>query len=354
MAVLCLADSITDLKERLSRIVIGYTYDDKEVKAKDIKAEGAMCALLKDAIKPNLVQTLENTPCFMHGGPFANIAHGCNSVQATKLALKLSDYVITEAGFGADLGAEKFLDIKCRIAGLKPSAVVIVATVRALKYNGGVAKADLGPENVEALKKGIVNLGKHIENIGKFGVPVIVAINRFLTDTDAELKTIEDYCKSLGAEFALAEVFAKGGEGGVELAKKLVETIETKESNYAPIYDEKLPIKEKIEIITKEIYGGDGVIFTPAAEKQIATLEAAGYGQLPVCMAKTQYSLSDNEKLLGRPEGFKITIREVKAYAGAGFVTALSGNIMTMPGLPKSPAAERIDIAEDGTITGLF
>ena len=354
MAILCMASDLADLKERLSRIVIGYTYDDKEVKAKDIKAEGAMCALLKDAIKPNLVQTLENTPCFMHGGPFANIAHGCNSVQATKLALKLSDYVITEAGFGADLGAEKFLDIKCRIAGLKPSAVVIVATVRALKYNGGVAKADLGPENVEALKKGIVNLGKHIENIGKFGVPVIVAINRFLTDTDAELKTIEDYCKSLGAEFALAEVFAKGGEGGVELAKKLVETIETKESNYAPIYDEKLPIKEKIEIITKEIYGGDGVIFTPAAEKQIATLEAAGYGQLPVCMAKTQYSLSDNEKLLGRPEGFKITIREVKAYAGAGFVTALSGNIMTMPGLPKSPAAERIDIAENGTITGLF
>ncbi len=354
MAILCMADNLSDLKERLSKIVIGYTYDDKEVKAKDIKAEGAMCALLKDAIKPNLVQTLENTPCFMHGGPFANIAHGCNSVQATKLALKLSDFVITEAGFGADLGAEKFLDIKCRIAGLKPSAVVIVATVRALKYNGGVAKADLGTENIEALKKGIVNLGKHIENIGKFGVPVVVAINRFLTDTDAELKTIEDYCKSLGAEFALAEVFAKGGDGGVELAQKLVNTLKTKESNYAPIYDEKLPIKEKIEIITKEIYGGDGVIFTPAAEKQIATLEAAGYGNLPVCMAKTQYSLSDNEKLLGRPEGFKITIREVKAYAGAGFVTALSGNIMTMPGLPKSPAAERIDIDNDGTITGLF
>ena len=354
MAILCMASDLSDLKERLSKIVIGYTYDDKEVKAKDIKAEGAMCALLKDAIKPNLVQTLENTPCFMHGGPFANIAHGCNSVQATKIALKLSDYVITEAGFGADLGAEKFLDIKCRIARLKPAAVVIVATVRALKYNGGVAKADLGPENVDALKKGIVNLGKHIENIGKFGVPVVVAINRFLTDTDAELKTIEDYCKSLGAEFALAEVFAKGGEGGVELAEKLVSTIENKESNYAPIYDVKLPIKEKIATIVKEIYGGDGVTFLPAAEKQIATLEASGYGELPVCMAKTQYSLSDNDKLLGRPEGFTVTIREVKAYAGAGFVTAYAGNIMTMPGLPKVPAAEKIDIDNDGMITGLF
>ena len=354
MAVLCMANDLCDLKERLSRIVVGYTYDDKEVKAKDLCAEGAMCALLKDAIKPNLVQTLENTPCFMHGGPFANIAHGCNSVQATKLALKLSDYVITEAGFGADLGAEKFLDIKCRIAGLKPSAVVIVATVRALKYNGGVAKADLGAENVEALKKGIVNLGKHIENIGKFGVPVVVAINRFMSDTDAELATIEDYCKAQGAEFALCEVFAKGGEGGEELAKKLIATINEKESNYAPLYDEKLPIKEKIETIVKEIYGGDGVVFTPAAEKQIATLTASGYGELPVCMAKTQYSLSDNEKLLGRPEGFKVTIREVKAYAGAGFVTAYAGNIMTMPGLPKSPAAERIDIDNDGVITGLF
>ena len=354
MAVLCMANDLCDLKERLSRIVVGYTYDDKEVKAKDLCAEGAMCALLKDAIKPNLVQTLENTPCFMHGGPFANIAHGCNSVQATKLALKLSDYVITEAGFGADLGAEKFLDIKCRIAGLKPSAVVIVATVRALKYNGGVAKADLGAENVEALKKGIVNLGKHIENIGKFGVPVVVAINRFMSDTDAELATIEDYCKAQGAEFALCEVFAKGGEGGEELAKKLIATINEKESNYAPLYDEKLPIKEKIETIVKEIYGGDGVVFTPAAEKQIATLTATGYGELPVCMAKTQYSLSDNEKLLGRPEGFMVTIREVKAYAGAGFVTAYAGNIMTMPGLPKSPAAERIDIDNDGVITGLF
>ena len=354
MAILCMANDLEDLKNRLSNIVIGYTYDDKEVKAKDIKAEGAMCALLKDAIKPNLVQTLENTPCFMHGGPFANIAHGCNSVQATKLALKLSDYVITEAGFGADLGAEKFLDIKCRIADLKPSAVVIVATVRALKYNGGVLKADLGNENIDALKKGIVNLGKHIENIGKFGVPVVVAINRFLTDSDAELSTIEEYCRSLGAEFALAEVFAKGGEGGIELAKKLVSVLDKNEADFAPIYDAELPIKEKIEKIVKEIYGGDAVTFLPAAEKQIATLEATGYGKLPICMAKTQYSLSDNEKLLGRPCGFTVTIREVKAYAGAGFVTAYAGNIMTMPGLPKVPAAEKIDIDNNGVITGLF
>ena len=353
MAILCMANDLDDLKERLSNIVIGYTYDDKEVKAKDIKAQGAMCALLKDAIKPNLVQTLENTPCFMHGGPFANIAHGCNSVQATKLALKLSDYVITEAGFGADLGAEKFLDIKCRIADLKPSAVVIVATVRALKYNGGVAKADLGEENVEALKKGVANLGKHIENIGKFGLPVVVAINRFMSDTDAELSAIEEYCKSLGAEFSTAEVFAKGGEGGKELAEKLVSVIEKNEANYKPIYDLDLSIKEKIEKIVKEIYGGDGVTFLPAAEKQIKAIEDAGYKNLPVCMAKTQYSLSDNEKLLGRPEGFTVTIKEVKAFAGAGFVTAYSGNIMTMPGLPKVPSAEKIDIV-DGNIIGLF
>ena len=353
MAILCMANDIDDLKERLSNIVVGYTYDDKEVKAKDINAQGAMCALLKDAIKPNLVQTLENTPCFMHGGPFANIAHGCNSVQATKLALKLSDYVITEAGFGADLGAEKFLDIKCRIAGLNPSAVVIVATVRALKYNGGVAKADLGAENVDALKKGIVNLGKHIENIGKFGLPVVVAINRFMTDTDAELSAIEEYCKSMGAEFSTAEVFAKGGEGGMELAQKLVSVLDKNEANYKPIYDLKLSIKEKIEKIVKEIYGGDGVTFLPAAEKQIKAIEEAGYSELPVCMAKTQYSLSDNEKLLGRPEGFTVTIKEVKAFAGAGFVTAYSGNIMTMPGLPKVPSAEKIDIV-DGNIIGLF
>ena len=354
MAILCMASDLADLKVRLGKIIVGYTYDGKEVKAKDIKAEGAMCALLKDAIKPNIVQTLENTPCLMHGGPFANIAHGCNSVQATKIALKLSDYVITEAGFGADLGAEKFLDIKCRIADLKPSATVLVATVRALKYNGGVAKADLGAENLDALKKGIVNLGKHIENLRQYGIPVIVAINRFGQDTDAELKMIEDYCKDNGADFALSEVFAKGGEGGIELAEKLVDVIENTESNFAPIYDEKLPIKDKIETIVKKIYGGEGVTFAPAAQKQIAELEKNGYGELPVCMAKTQYSLSDDAKQLGRPEGFTVTIREVRAFAGAGFVTAYAGNIMTMPGLPKEPAANKIDIDENGTIVGLF
>ena len=354
MAILCMAKDLKDLKERLGRIVVGTTYDGKEIKASDIKAEGAMCALLKDAIKPNLVQTLENTPCLMHGGPFANIAHGCNSVQATKIAMKLSDYVITEAGFGADLGAEKFLDIKCRVADLKPSAVVLVATVRALKYNGGVAKADLADENTEALSKGIVNLGKHIENLRMYGVPVIVAINRFGQDTDAELKLIEDYCRENGADFALSEVFAKGGEGGVELANKLVEVLDKNEATFAPIYDADDPIKEKINTIVTKIYGGDGVIYLPAAEKQIAALEEAGYGNLPICMAKTQYSLSDDAKLLGRPEGFKVTIREVRAFAGAGFVTAYAGNIMTMPGLPKAPAAERIDIDENGVITGLF
>ncbi len=354
MAILCMAKDLKDLKERLGRIVVGTSYDGKEIKASDIKAEGAMCALLKDAIKPNLVQTLENTPCLMHGGPFANIAHGCNSVQATKIALKLSDYVITEAGFGADLGAEKFLDIKCRVADLKPSAVVLVATVRALKYNGGVAKADLGPENTEALKKGIVNLGKHIENLRLYGVPVLVAINRFGSDSDAELALIEDYCKENGADFALSEVFADGGEGGVALAEKLVEILDKDEADFKPIYDEKLPIKEKIETIVKKIYGGDGVSYTAAASKQIAALEEAGYGKLPVCMAKTQYSLSDDAKLLGRPTGFTVTIKEVRAFAGAGFVTVYAGNIMTMPGLPKAPAAERIDIANDGTIVGLF
>ena len=354
MAILCMAENLTDLKARLGRIVIGYTYDGAEVKARDLKAEGAMCALLKDAIKPNLVQTLENTPCLMHGGPFANIAHGCNSVQATKLALKLSDYVITEAGFGADLGAEKFLDIKCRVANLKPSAVVLVATVRALKYNGGVAKADLGEENTEALSRGIVNLGKHIENLRLYGIPVIVAINRFGQDTDAELKMIEQYCLDNGADFALSEVFAKGGEGGVALAEKLVDVIERTESRFAPIYDETLPIKEKIETIVKKIYGGDGVSYTTAAEKQITALEQAGYGKLPVCMAKTQYSLSDDAKLLGRPSGFTVTVKEVRVFAGAGFVTVYAGSIMTMPGLPKSPAAERIDISENGVISGLF
>ena len=354
MAILCMAENLTDLKARLGRIVIGYTYDGAEVKARDLKAEGAMCALLKDAIKPNLVQTLENTPCLMHGGPFANIAHGCNSVQATKLALKLSDYVITEAGFGADLGAEKFLDIKCRVANLKPSAVVLVATERALKYNGGVAKADLGEENTEALSRGIVNLGKHIENLRLYGIPVLVAINRFGQDTDAELKMIEQYCLDNGADFALSEVFAKGGEGGVALAQKLVDVIERTESCFAPIYDETLPIKEKIETIVKKIYGGDGVSYTAAAEKQIAALEQAGYGKLPVCMAKTQYSLSDDAKLLGRPSGFTVTVKEVRVFAGAGFVTVYAGSIMTMPGLPKSPAAERIDISENGVISGLF
>ncbi len=354
MAILCMAENLLDLKERLGRIVVGTTYDGKEVTARDIKAHGAMCALLKDAINPNLVQTLENTPCLMHGGPFANIAHGCNSVQATKIALKLSDYVITEAGFGADLGAEKFLDIKCRVANLKPSAVVLVATVRALKYNGGVAKADLATENLDALSRGIVNLGKHIENLRLYGIPVIVAINRFGQDTDNELNMIENYCKENGAEFALAEVFAKGGEGGVALAEKLVKVLDENEGNFAPIYDETLPIKDKIETIVKKIYGGEGVSYTAAAEKQITALEQSGYGKLPICMAKTQYSLSDDPKLLGRPTGFTVTVREVKAFAGAGFVTVYAGSIMTMPGLPKAPAAENIDVDENGTISGLF
>ncbi len=354
MAILCLANDLSDLKHRLARVIVGYTYEGKEVRAGDLNAQGAMAALLKDAIKPNLVQTLENTPCLMHGGPFANIAHGCNSIQATKIALKLADYVITEAGFGADLGAEKFLDIKCRAAGLTPSAVVIVATVRALKYNGGVAKSDLAQENLEALAKGIGNLGKHIENMRKFHLNVLVAINRFDTDTEAEIAYIEEYCQKLGAEFSLSEVFAKGGEGGRELAEKLVHMLETKESHFAPIYEEKLPIKDKIETIVKEIYGGEGVVYTAAAEKQIRTLEENGYGSLPVCMAKTQYSLSDDPALLGRPTGFTVTVKEVKAYAGAGFVTVLTGSIMTMPGLPKAPAACRIDVDENGVISGLF
>ena len=352
MAILCLCANAEDLKRRLGNILVAYTYDGKPVFARDLKAEGAMSALLLDAIKPNLVQTLENTPAIMHGGPFANIAHGCNSVRATKLGLKLADYCITEAGFGSDLGAEKFLDIKCRLAGLAPSAIVVVATVRALKYNGGVAKADLVNENVEALKKGIVNLGAHIENMKKFGVPVVVAINRFHTDSDAELKLIADYCESLGADFALSEVFAKGGEGGVELAKKVVEACE-KPSNFAPIYDEKLSIKEKITAIATTIYGADGVNFTADAEKSIKEIEELGK-DMPVCIAKTQYSLSDNEKALGRPTGFSITVREVKISAGAGFIVALTGSIMTMPGLPKVPAANNIDVTEDGKILGLF
>ena len=352
MAILCLCANAEDLKRRLGNILVAYTYDGKPVFARDLKAEGAMSALLLDAIKPNLVQTLENTPAIMHGGPFANIAHGCNSVRATKLGLKLADYCITEAGFGSDLGAEKFLDIKCRLAGLAPSAIVVVATVRALKYNGGVAKADLVNENVEALKKGIVNLGAHIENMKKFGVPVVVAINRFHTDSDAELKLIADYCESLGADFALSEVFAKGGEGGIELAKKVVEACE-KPSNFAPIYDEKLSIKEKITAIATTIYGADGVNFTADAEKSIKEIEELGK-DMPVCIAKTQYSLSDNEKALGRPTGFTITVREVKISAGAGFIVALTGSIMTMPGLPKVPAANNIDVTEDGKILGLF
>ena len=352
MAILCLCSDVTDLKRRLGNILVAYTYDGKPVFARDLKADGAMAALLKDAIKPNLVQTLENTPAIMHGGPFANIAHGCNSVRATKLALKLADYCITEAGFGSDLGAEKFLDIKCRLAGLSPSAIVIVATVRALKYNGGVAKADLKAENVEALSKGIVNLGAHIENMKKFGVPVVVAINRFGDDSDAELKYIADYCESLGADFALSEVFAKGGEGGKELAEKVVAACE-KPASFAPIYDADLSIKEKITAIAKTIYGAEGVNFTAAAEKNIAEIEELGKG-MPVCIAKTQYSLSDDEKALGRPAGFTVTVREVKISAGAGFIVALTGSIMTMPGLPKVPAANNIDVSEDGKITGLF
>ena len=352
MAILCLCSDLQDLKRRLGNILVAYTYSGEPVFARDLKAEGAMAALLKDAIKPNLVQTLENTPAIMHGGPFANIAHGCNSVRATKLALKLADYTITEAGFGSDLGAEKFMDIKCRLAGLKPSAVVLVATVRALKYNGGVQKADLGAENLDALSKGIVNLGAHIENMKKYGVPVVVAINRFGSDTDAELQMIADYCESLGADFALSEVFAKGGEGAIDLAKKVVAACE-KKSNFAPIYDANLSIKEKITAIAKTIYGADGVAFTADAEKNIKEIESLAEG-MPVCIAKTQYSLSDNEKALGRPTGFTVTVREVKISAGAGFVVALTGSIMTMPGLPRVPAANNIDISEDGKIVGLF
>ncbi len=353
MAILCLASDITDLKTRLGNILVAYTVDNKPVFAKDIKAEGAMTALLKDALKPNLVQTIEATPAVMHGGPFANIAHGCNSVRATKLAMKLADYCITEAGFGADLGAEKFLDIKCRYAGLNPSAIVIVATCRALKYNGGVPKAETGIENVEALKKGIVNLGVHIENMRKYGVPVVVAINRFGTDTDAELKLIEEYCIEKGADFALSDVFANGGEGGVELAKKVVAACE-KPSDFAPIYDAEADIKTKIETIAREIYRADGVNYTTAAEKAIKEIEALGADRLPICVAKTQYSMSDDPTLLGAPTGFKITIRDLKLSNGAGFIVVYTGDIMTMPGLPKVPAAERIDVDEQGVISGLF
>ncbi len=356
MAILCLAEDMEDLKSRLSKIVIGYNLDGEPVTAGDLKVAGAMGLLLRDAIKPNLVQTLENTPCIMHGGPFANIAHGCNSVRATKLGLKLADYCITEAGFGSDLGAEKFFDIKCRFGNLKPSCVVLVATVRALKYNGGVKKADLAEENTDALKKGIANLGKHIENMQKYGLPVIVAMNRFATDTDAELKIVSDYCENMGVEASMCEVFAKGGDGGVDLANKVVKLIEEKDGaeSFAPVYDEKLPIKEKIEAVAKKIYGASNVAYTQKAEKAIAELEKFGFGKTPVCMAKTQYSLSDNPTLLGRPENFTITVREVRVSAGAGFVVALTGDVMTMPGLPKVPAANNMDIDAEGTITGLF
>ncbi len=354
MAILCLATDIEDLKTRLGNILVAYTLDNQPVYARDLNAVGAMAALLKDAIKPNLVQTLENTPAIMHGGPFANIAHGCNSVTATKLALKLADYCITEAGFGADLGAEKFLDIKCRYAGLKPECIVVVATIRALKYNGGVARADLQEENVDALKKGIVNLKTHIENMRKYNVPVVVAINKFHTDTDAEVAYIKEFCEEMQVPVSLAEVFAKGGEGGMDLAEKVCAVIDEGKADFAPLYDEKLSIKEKLNTIAKEIYRADGVIFTAAAEKAIKDIESLGQDKLPVCVAKTQYSLSDDPTKLGKPENFQMTVREVKLSAGAGFIVALTGDIMTMPGLPKVPAAYKIDVDADGKIDGLF
>ena len=354
MAILCLSNDMNDLKERLGKIIVAYAFDGTPVTAKDLKAVGAMAALLKDAMKPNLIQTLEHTPAIVHGGPFANIAHGCNSVRATKTALKLADYVITEAGFGADLGAEKFFDIKCRKAGLKPDAVVLVATIRALKYNGGVAKENLNTENLEALKKGIVNLEKHIENLHKFGVPVVVTLNSFVSDTQAETDFVENFCKERGCEFALSEVWEKGGEGGVALAQKVLETLETKESNFHVLYEDELSLKEKIETVAKEIYGADGVTYSAAAEKELKRITDLGMGNLPVCMAKTQYSLSDDAKKLGRPSGFTVNVREVYVSAGAGFVVAINGSIMTMPGLSKNPAAYGIDVSEDGVITGLF
>lgn len=354
MAILCLANDMEDLKQRLGRIIVAYNYAGEPVTAKELNAVGAMAALLKDAIKPNLIQTLEHTGAVVHGGPFANIAHGCNSVRATKTALKLADIVVTEAGFGADLGAEKFLDIKCRKAGLKPDAVVLVATVRALKYNGGVAKADLGAENLEALKKGIVNLEKHIENIQKYGVPVVVTLNSFTTDTQAEYSYIKRFCEEKGCEFALSEVWAKGGEGGEALAKKVLETLENKESHYKPLYADDMSLEDKIATVAREIYGADGVTYVPAAKKALQKIENMGFGNLPVCMAKTQYSLSDDQNKLGRPTGFSINVRDAYVSAGAGFVVVLTGAIMTMPGLPKKPAADNIDVNEYGAITGLF
>lgn len=354
MAILCLANDLEDLKSRLGKIIVAYNFAGEPVTADQLQATGAMAALLKDALKPNLIQTLEHTPALVHGGPFANIAHGCNSVKATKMALKLADITITEAGFGADLGAEKFMDIKCRMADLKPDAVVIVATVRALKYNGGVAKADLNTENLEALKKGIVNLEKHIENVQKFGVPVIVTLNSFVSDTEAEYQFIREFCQERGCEFALSEVWAKGGEGGMALAEKVLETLETKQSHFHTLYEDEMSLKDKIETICKEIYGASGVNYSSAAEKQLAKITAMGYGNFPICMAKNQYSLSDDASLLGRPENFEIHIREVYVNAGAGFVVALTGAVMTMPGLPKVPAANGIDVNEAGVITGLF
>lgn len=354
MAILCLSEDIEDLKERLGKIIIGYTYEGAPVYAKDLKVNGAMTLLLKDAIKPNLVQTLENTPALMHGGPFANIAHGCNSVVATKLGLKLADYCITEAGFGADLGAEKFFNIKCRYAGLKPDATVLVATIRAIKYNGGVDKNNLNTPNIEALKKGFANVEKHLENILKFGIPAVVAINLFHTDTDEEIQYVKERCRNMGVECEISEVFTKGGDGGRALAEKIVEITNTTKSNFKPLYDVNLKIKEKIQIISKEIYGASKVEYMPSALKAIEKIESLGMDKLPICMAKTQYSLSDNPSLLGRPEGFKVTIREIKLSSGAGFIVAITGNIMTMPGLPKTPAAEKIDLDKSGTIYGLF
>ncbi|MDO5521471.1 MAG: formate--tetrahydrofolate ligase [bacterium] len=354
MAILCLADDMKDLKERLGKIIVAYTYAGEPVTAKELNAVGSMAALLKDAIKPNLIQTLEHTPAIVHGGPFANIAHGCNSVRATKMALKIADYVVTEAGFGADLGAEKFFDIKCRMADLQPDAVVLVATVRALKYNGGVEKANLSEANLDALKKGIVNLEKHIENLQKFGVPVVVTLNKFMTDTEEELAFVKQFCEERGCDFALSEVWEHGGKGGVELANKVLHTLETKESEFKPLYDTSLSIKEKIEKIATEIYGADGVTYDAAALKSIARIEEIGFKEAPVCMAKNQYSLSDDAKKLGRPTNFTINIREVYVNAGAGFVVAITGTVMTMPGLPKHPAAENIDVDDNGVITGLF
>ncbi len=354
MAILCLAENMSDLKERLGRIIVAYNYEGEPVTAKELNAVGAMAALLKEALKPNLIQTLEHTPAIVHGGPFANIAHGCNSMRGTKTALKLADYTITEAGFGADLGAEKFFDIKCRMGGFRPDAVVLVATVRALKYNGGVAKTDLGQENLEALKKGIVNLEKHIENVAKYNVPCVVTLNQFVTDTEAELEYVKSFCEERGCRFALSQVWEKGGEGGIELAKKVVETVETEESHFQCLYEDSLSLREKMETVAKEIYGAREVIYDKAVQAQIDRLEALGFGTMPVCMAKNQYSLSDDPALLGRPRDFSIHIRDVYVSAGAGFVVAITGTVMTMPGLPKVPAAERIDVDEDGKITGLF